>query len=76
MYNLTYNIKLKDIKWKKYRKIIAKKWSPRMNTPFDPVASEKAQELGLEVAILKGTDINNFTNYLNDRVFVGTIIRP
>ncbi len=62
--------------WKKYRKIVGNKWSPRMNSPFDPVASKEAQKNKMTVVILKGTDIKNIQKYLEQRNFKGTIISP
>ncbi len=67
-------VKLNNISWKEYKKIIGRKWSPRMNCPFDPVASKKAEELGLKVVILKGTDLKNLEDCINKKDFVGTVI--
>ena len=66
---------IKETSWDKFFEIAGDTWSPRMNTPFDPVASRKAKELGLEVVILNGTKLDNFKNYLYDRDFVGTRIK-
>ncbi len=67
--------KLFDITWKDYRKIIRKRWIPRLNTPFDPVASKEAQKLRLEVIILKGTNLKNVENYILGKNFEGTVIK-
>jgi len=65
---------LKSVSWRKFRKLIgAKKWSPGLNTPFDPVAAKAAQKARLKVAIM-GKDLNNMNAYLNDREFKGTLI--
>mgnify|MGYP000223942705 CR=1 FL=1 len=61
--------------WKNFRKLVGEKWSPGMNAPFDPVAAKKAQELGLEVVIMKGNDLDNLEKYLNKEEFVGTVIK-
>ncbi|MFH0876211.1 MAG: UMP kinase [archaeon] len=66
--------KLYNISWKEYRKMVGNKWSPRMSSPFDPIASKEAQKAGLKVAILKGTDIKNLENYVEGKEFYGTII--
>jgi len=63
-----------ELSWRQYRKIIGNKWKPRMNTPFDPVASIQAQKLGQKVVIMKGTDLNNLDNYLSGKSFEGTVI--
>jgi uridylate kinase len=64
------------INWANYRSLIPSVWSPGLNTPFDPVASKKAQELLLEVSIMNGADMENFKNYLNGCKFEGTTITP
>ena len=66
--------KLFNVSWPEYRKIISSKWTPRLNTPFDPVASKEAQKSSLKVVILKGTDLINLDNYLHKKNFYGTII--
>ena len=66
--------KLFQIKWKDYRKLIGNKWTPRMNSPFDPIASREAEKLKLEVVVLKGTDLKNVVNFLDGKSFDGTII--
>lgn len=65
---------IKKITWSKFRKIVGDTWVPGMNMPFDPVASRKAEELGLEVVILKGNNFENVENYFAGRQFVGTVI--
>lgn len=60
--------------WTEFRKLVGEKWTPGMNAPFDPVASRQAQELGITTVILKGTDFDNLTNYLEGREFIGTTI--
>ncbi|MEI6731743.1 MAG: UMP kinase [archaeon] len=62
------------ISWKKFRKLIPKKWDPGLNSPFDPVAAAGADKLGMEVAILNGANLRNLENYLDGKEFVGTLI--
>ncbi|MDF1497871.1 MAG: UMP kinase [Patescibacteria group bacterium] len=66
---------IKKTNWKEFRKIVGNKWEPRMNKPFDPIASREAEKLGLEVSILNGKKIKNFENYLDEKKFVGTVIK-
>lgn len=66
--------KIEKISWKDFRKIVGDEWDPGLNLPFDPVASKEAQKLGLEVAIMKGSDLENFEAYINEKKFKGTII--
>ena len=65
---------IKKTTWKNFRKIVGDKWVPGMNAPFDPIASKKAEELGLKVIILKGNNFKNLENYFAGRDFVGTTI--
>lgn len=62
------------ISWPDFRRLIGEKWTPGMNVPFDPVASKKAEELGIKVVIMKGGDWNNLNNYLEGNKITGTII--
>lgn len=64
-----------SITWKNFRKIVGKKWNPGMNVPFDPIASEMAEKEGMEVAIMNGGDLQNVSNYVAGKKFVGTLIK-
>ncbi len=66
---------IENISWKDFRKIVGNKWKPRMNSPFDPIASREAEKLGIEVAILNGKKLKNFENYLDGKIFAGTVIK-
>ncbi len=65
---------IEKINWTEFRKIVGDKWDPGMNMPFDPIASKKAQELGLKAIIIKGDDFDNIKNALEGRDFIGTTI--
>lgn len=65
---------IKEISWKEFRRLIGGKWIPGMNIPFDPVASKKAEKLGIKVTIMKGGDWKNLEHYLAGKKFIGTII--
>lgn len=67
--------KIKTISWADFRLIVGDKWEPRMNKPFDPIASREAQKLGLEVAILNGKKLANLEKYLDGEKFNGTVIK-
>lgn len=62
------------ISWKDFRKLVGDKWIPGMNAPFDPIASKKAEELGVRVVVLNGNNFENIKNYLSGKKFVGTVI--
>jgi uridylate kinase len=66
--------KIEKISWANYRDIIPKEWTPGLNAPFDPIASELAQDAKLEVIIMNGKPILNFARCLNGEVFLGTVI--
>lgn len=66
--------KLEKVNWKEFRKVVGDKWDPGMNAPFDPIASRKADQLGLKVVIMNGHKLDNLKNYLNGKKFIGTTI--
>lgn len=65
---------IKKISWTDFRKLLPRKWKPGLNTPFDPIASKKAEKLGLEVVILNGKRIKQVENCLIGKDFIGTKI--
>jgi uridylate kinase len=66
---------VEKVSWNDFRKIIPRDWMPGINSPFDPVAAGEAEELGYEVTILNGKNIENFKNYLDGKEFIGTEIK-
>lgn len=62
------------ISWEDFRKIVREKWTPGMHAPFDPVAAKKAQDLGIKVIIMNGSDFENMEKYFKGEEFVGTVI--
>jgi uridylate kinase len=68
--------KIEKISWPAFRKLLPpiEKWEPGSNTPFDPVAAKRAEELGLEVVIMNGNNLANLENYLAGKAFTGTVI--
>lgn len=66
--------KLEKINWHDFRKIVGNKWDPGLNAPFDPVASQNGERLGLKVIIMNGKNLNNLEKYFADKKFKGTII--
>ncbi len=67
--------KYENVSWTEYLTFIPNEWTSGMNTPFDPTASKKAQELGLEVSFIAGHDLESLDNYLNGKSFQGTVIK-
>lgn len=66
--------KIENINWPDFRKIVGSKWDPGLNMPFDPVASQLAEKLGLEVVIMNGKKLDNLSKYLAGKKFKGTVI--
>ncbi|MDP2665495.1 MAG: UMP kinase [bacterium] len=66
--------KIEKISWADFRALIPKEWDPGLSSPFDPVAAEEAEALGLEVAIMNGAKLKEFSHYLDGKPFIGTII--
>lgn len=67
---------IENATWPEFRKLLppVEAWEPGSNTPFDPIAAKHAEELGLEVAIMNGNNLENLKNYLKGKKFIGTII--
>lgn len=66
---------IKEISWRDFRAMLPKKWDPGLSAPFDPIASKKAEALGLEVTIMNGNKLGELAKYLSGKKFVGTIIK-
>ncbi|MHB0865525.1 MAG: UMP kinase [Minisyncoccota bacterium] len=66
--------KIEKASWAEFRKLIPEEWDPGLSSPFDPIAAKEAEAIGLEVAIINGTKLEEFSHYLDGTPFVGTII--
>lgn len=62
------------ISWKEYREMVGDTWTPRMNVPFDPIASKLAEKLAIRVKVLNGKNLSNLGLALDDKPFIGTTI--
>lgn len=65
---------LKSLTWDAYRALIPEKWESGLNTPFDPVASKEAQEVGLHAMIINGAKLEEVEKCLRGEDFDGTVI--
>jgi uridylate kinase len=65
---------IERIGWSDFRSLIPPEWDPGLSSPFDPIAAKEAESLGLEVAIINGEKLEEFSNYLEGKSFVGTVI--
>lgn len=67
-------VPLDKVSWAEFRKIVGDKWDPGANLPFDPVASKRAQKLGLTVMMVKGQALKDVSAALAGKKFEGTVI--
>jgi len=65
---------LKALPWDELLKITGKKWSPRMNVPFDPIAAIKARDNHITVKVLDGRNMANLRSAITGEEFTGTTI--
>lgn len=63
------------IGWDGFLGLLPTEWEPGLSSPFDPIAARKAKEIGIEVAIINGKDIDSLNNYINGKNFTGTIVK-
>jgi len=66
--------RIEQISWKDYRALIPAEWTPRLNSPLDPIASKLAEEMGVAVVIMNGKPTNNLARCLDGEKFMGTVI--
>lgn len=66
--------KYDKISWKKFRELVGDKWVPGKSTPFDPIASKAADEFGITVYYLDGSNLVNAEKAIDGKKFKGTII--
>ena len=66
--------KIEQATWAQLKKLVGEKWKPGLNAPFDPIATQRAAALGLEL-ILVGADVNNLRRFLENKPFKGTRVR-
>ena len=64
-----------NISWAEFRKMVGDEWVPGKNCPFDPIASKKAQELGLTVICAGGKNIPNIKSILDGSDYIGSTIK-
>ena len=66
---------IKKIDWKEMAGIVGKEWKPGLNAPFDPIAAQLAQKIGLKAVVCNGRNLENLNNIIDGRKFIGTIIK-
>lgn len=65
---------LDHVSWSDFIKLVGNVWSPGSNSPFDPVASKLASNMGLKVVVLDGRNISNLEKAIEGKQFTGTVI--
>ena len=60
--------------WKEFIDAFGSKWSPGLNSPFDPIAAQLAKRFKMKVYIADGRDLKNLGKILDDKIFEGTLI--
>lgn len=64
---------IEKISWTEFRQMVGDEWKPGMNAPFDPIASGKAHEMGIQVVVV-GPDFENLKKHFRGEQFIGTVI--
>jgi len=64
---------IKEANWKTMRIIVGSKWTPGLNSPFDPEAVKLAQKLKLKLVLI-GPDLKNLDNLLHNKKFKGSVV--
>jgi uridylate kinase len=67
---------IEKMTWEEMEKLVGTEWSPGINAPFDPVASQLAKRLNLTVIVCNGKNFKNTGNILDGESFKGTVIMP
>jgi uridylate kinase len=65
---------IKTSDWATFRALLPDHWDPGLSSPFDPIAAREAQKVGMEVAIINGSQLAQVTRYLDNKSFAGTRI--
>ena len=65
---------IKKMNWDEVIGIVGTKWTPGLNTPFDPMASKLAKKTGMKVIVCNGRDFENLEKVLDEKEFKGTVI--
>jgi uridylate kinase len=67
---------IKKTTWEEIENLVGKKFTPGLNAPFDPVATNLAKRIGLTVIVANGHDMSNLKNIFDGNSFNGTVIVP
>ncbi len=62
--------------WEEMEKLVGNTWSPGINAPLDPIASQLARKLNLTVIVVNGESFSNLRKVVEGDDFKGTVIMP
>lgn len=65
----------KNMTWRRYNTMFGGAWQPGNHVPFDPEASKMAARTGVQLVFMKGTNLANLECAIEQKPFVGTIIK-
>jgi uridylate kinase len=65
---------IEDMLWKDFRAMVGDKWTPGMNTPYDPIAAKLASEINTAVLVMDGTNLENLQKCIDGQEFIGTML--
>lgn len=63
-----------ELTWSVYLRGVPKKWSPRLDSPFDPVASRFAKRESMTVKIVDGRNLVQVRRAIQGQSFRGSVI--
>ncbi|MBM3256743.1 MAG: UMP kinase [Candidatus Liptonbacteria bacterium] len=63
-----------ELRWKDYRGMVPKKWTPGFHAPVDPIAAKFSESKGMTMFVV-GPSLENLASLLKGEEFEGTIIR-
>lgn len=63
-----------EMTWHDYLKIIPKEWSPKLSTPFDPIASRRASFSNIQVWFVAGSNMESVASAFAGKHSHGTIL--
>ncbi len=65
---------LRSLSWAEFCGRFGCRWSPGLNSPFDPVAAKEARRRGIKVVVADGRDLTNIGRILDNKEFEGTVL--
>ncbi len=67
---------IKKMTWPQLQELIGTKWVPGSNAPFDPMAVQLANQIGITAIITNGKDFSNLEKIIEGDAFKGTVVTP